>query len=307
MSLPALLVAQAGGVASRAELAEISDRALREEVESGRLLRPSRGVYLVPGADQATICAARSGGAISHRSAALAHGWSIWRPPPQPELILDRRRRTTAQRRRGAIARYRSLLPGDLDWVGGARVTSPVRTVLDCARDLPLIESLPVADSALRAGAVRAHEISDAVHGLPARDRPRVLAVLRQASPLAANPFESALRAISVEAVGPIFAPQGEVVVAGARLHPDLVCADLGIVLEGDSATFHTTRRQILHDCWRYDELTLAGWLVLRFAWDQVVRSPEWVAATIQRAVARRRSTSPGAGTADTALHRAAA
>jgi hypothetical protein len=43
-------------------------------------------------------------------------------------------------------------------------------------------------------------------------------------------------------------------------------------------------------DCRRYDELVIAGWLVLRFAWEHVMFEPEWVRHTIQGAIALRRA-----------------
>jgi len=41
-------------------------------------------------------------------------------------------------------------------------------------------------------------------------------------------------------------------------------------------------------DCWRYDELTVAGWLVLRFAWEQVMFQQDWVARMVAGAVEQR-------------------
>lgn len=38
-------------------------------------------------------------------------------------------------------------------------------------------------------------------------------------------------------------------------------------------------------DCTRYDELLLAGWWVLRFAWEHVVARPDRVRASVVRAV----------------------
>ncbi|MBP2349878.1 very-short-patch-repair endonuclease [Kribbella aluminosa] len=38
----------------------------------------------------------------------------------------------------------------------------------------------------------------------------------------------------------------------------------------------------------RYDEMVAAGWLVLRFTYEQVVGDPAWVVATVRAALARR-------------------
>ena len=38
----------------------------------------------------------------------------------------------------------------------------------------------------------------------------------------------------------------------------------LRLVIKGDSHEFHTSERAIDADCWRYDELVLDDWLVIR-------------------------------------------
>jgi very-short-patch-repair endonuclease len=50
------------------------------------------------------------------------------------------------------------------------------------------------------------------------------------------------------------------------------------IALEADSFAFHGSRAALERDCRRYDELTLAGWMVLRFAWEHVMFEADWVA-----------------------------
>jgi len=72
----------------------------------------------------------------------------------------------------------------------------------------------------------------------------------------------------------------------GARVAPDLVDVTLGLVLEADSHEFHTGRARLTSDCWRYDELVVAGWRVLRFTWEQVMHRQGWVRWVLERAVA---------------------
>jgi len=38
-------------------------------------------------------------------------------------------------------------------------------------------------------------------------------------------------------------------------------------------------------DCVRYNALTVAGWVVLRFTWSQVMQSPAYVIATLGRLI----------------------
>ena len=70
----------------------------------------------------------------------------------------------------------------------------------------------------------------------------------------------------------------------------DLADEHLRIVLEADSHEFHTKRQHFDRDCRRYNGLTVGGWLVLRFSWEQVMFEPDLVREVIERAVALRRS-----------------
>ena len=62
---------------------------------------------------------------------------------------------------------------------------------------------------------------------------------------------------------------------------PDLVDVTLGLVLEADSHEFHTGRARLTSDCWRYDELVVEGWRVLRFTWEQVMLQQAWVRSVL--------------------------
>lgn len=284
----AQLLAEVGGVAGRRLLvAEVGARALDAAVAAGDVERVGRGRYALPGLGLARHAAVRLGGVVSHTSAALQHGWGVRREPGRADVIVPPGRKLPRSGRKGAVLRWRQLPEDDvLDGV----VTGPLRTVVDCARDLPVPDALAVADSALRVGAVTERELRESVATLPRTGRARAELVLRQATPQAAGPFESSLRGLAIEAVGPAFVPQAEVRLSGGQvLHPDLVCEELRIVAEADSAEHHTTRHQIRHDCWRYDELVLDDWLVLRFAWEHAMRSDEWTRGVFSRAVERQR------------------
>lgn len=280
-------LAQCGGWATRAELrAFVHDDRIDRAVADGTIQRVGRGRFTLAGFDRARGAANDLCAIISHRSAALAHGWSVRSEPKKPELIVPRHRNVSAAKRRGRDVRWRDLAKDDIQ---GGFITTPIRTVTDCARDLPLVEALAVADSALRSALVTTEELVEQVSGLPRSGRSRATVVLTQATALAANAFESSLRALTLEAVGTEFTPQVELRIDGASIRPDLVSESLQIVIEADSHEFHTKRAQLVRDCWRYDELTLNGWLVLRFSWEHVMHQEDWVRSTIVRAVAARR------------------
>jgi hypothetical protein len=283
-----MVLAQLGGIASRPDLTEhASRRVIARAVKSGDIVRVGHGRYALPGLDDARAAATRLRAVASHRSAALGHGWAVRANPPHPELIVPTNRNVDPSRRRGVDVRWRDVEPHDVidGWITGA-----LRTVVDCARDLPLTEALSVADSALRVGDVTNEEIQGTIASLPRFGSKQARVVLEAASALPANPFESSLRALTLEAVGALFEPQPTIVLPnGVEVHPDLGCRPLRIVLEADSHEFHTSRTQIRRDCWRYNEYVLADWLPLRFAWDHVMHEEAWVRDVVVRGVERRR------------------
>lgn len=148
--------------------------------------------------------------------------------------------------------------------------------------ELPFAEALAVADSALRHGGVTLEAIAATLRA----DTPaRVRRVLEHASGLAANPFESVLRAVLIEA-GIEMIPQWETRVGGVAYHPDLADPLAGIAVEADSWSHHAGRADHDADCARYNALVVCGWTVLRFTWEQVMFSPQAVVATVRAAYA---------------------
>ena len=249
----------------------------------GEVVRLTRGRYALPTASEARRTAGELNGVVGLRSAAAHHGWPMKAQPERPEVVVPRNRKVTAARRGGVRVLWIDLAD---DQVADG-VTTPLRTVVDCARLLPFDEALAIADSALRSGDVTREELDDAsVRGAGAG---AVRRVLRHADARAANPFESVLRALCLES-GLAVEPQGEVVLGPDVIHPDLVCRDRRAVVEGDSWTWHSTRKAHTRDCARYNLLTVHGWVVLRFTWEQVMLDQgyvRWVLARLAERVGR--------------------
>jgi very-short-patch-repair endonuclease len=159
--------------------------------------------------------------------------------------------------------------------------------VVDCARILPFDEALAIADSALRSGLVTRGEL-DAID-VRGAGASAVRRVLRHADHRSANPFESVLRALCIEA-GIVVEPQAAVDLGTGTVHPDLVCHRLRMAFEADSWSFHTSRKAHRRDCVRYNLLVINGWLVLRFTWEQVMHHQSyvrWVLEAVTRRVGR--------------------
>lgn len=247
---------------------------------SGRITRLARNSYALPGADEALAAAGRLHGTVSHLSAARAWGWKVKVLPLQPHVTVPRNRNVGAERR-GSVHLHWSDVPAEE--VAG-RCTSRVRTVVDCARSLPFGEALSVADSALRDQTVTREQLLAAAELAPRTGRARVQRVAAAADGRADNPFESCLRAIALDVPG--WSPQAQLHVPGVG-HADVGEAAARLVLEAESFEFHALPEAFAYDLRRYTAMVRAGWVVLRFGWDEVMHRPDEVRVTIE-AVLRR-------------------
>lgn len=133
----ARVAAEQGGHVTRPQLLAIGlrKRAIEARLENGQLLRVHRGVYAVGRLptnplDQArgALLAAGPRAALSGKSAAAF--WGLYTRWAQPlELISPLQRRLPGVNAR----RSTTLTNGDIRTIGGVRVTSPARTLLEIA------------------------------------------------------------------------------------------------------------------------------------------------------------------------------
>lgn len=279
------LLTQSGWVASWSQLRTVADRATLEQlVASGQLQRIARGRYAAPVEIPARLAAERVAGVAAYRTAAQHHGLAMKWLPSQPSITVPRGRRTGA---RGECLQlsHRSLPGADVV----DRVTTPLRTVLDCAATLPFDEALTIADSALRDRLITASQLAARAADWPARGRQRVTRVARHADARSSGPIESVLRAICLQVPGLSVTPQVRIEPNGTFLATvDLADERLGIVIEAEGFEFHGDREGFDRDCHRYDELVANGWVVLRFTWEHVMRRDRWVARILEATVAHR-------------------
>ncbi|MGL5826608.1 MAG: DUF559 domain-containing protein [Nocardioides sp.] len=297
---PADALAQMGGIADLAALQRLTSRKrIRSAVTRGDIVRVGHGRLALPVAERALLAAREVNGYLSHLSAAAHWGWEIGLPPDRPQITLHRKQPQPAEAST-PIELFRRDLPGT-ERDGWA--TTPLATVLDCARDLSFQDALAVADSALRHGRVTRDELLNATAKLRGARGRRTRSVAEQANPRAGTAFESMLRAIAIEA-GLRCIPQYEIQVGDLTLHPDLADPLRGVVLEADSWAHHASKDAHDRDCARYNAFTSTGWAVLRFTWPQVVFAPSYVHGVIQATLAVRATESPGRHRAGRQRHR---
>ena len=273
-----------GGACDRAVLHQVcTTEEITRALDDGTLREARRSRYVLVTSPTTVLRAVQVGGVLSHRSAAQHWGWAQRELPARPEVTVPRELHLTTAGRRLVLPHWVALSDDDVEGL----VTSPRRTLVDCMRNLPLIDSLPIVDSAIRAGDVSPAELIATADATRGRGRERVRRVARLANGLAANPFESTLHAIAVQVPGLSVVPQLAVPVPGTDvvLHPDVADPTRRIAVEAEGFEWHGDSAALTRDCRRYNTLTVLGWVVIRFSWVLVIKDPAYVHRTLALAV----------------------
>ena len=286
------LLQRQGGLARRRDLLRCGLTRWRLDalVDAGAL-RVVRGDVLsavVDAADDEVVRAAVVGldGVASHSTAARVWGIDLLHDDPGCHVTVARGRSraawpdVTVHRRRLAVEETRV--------VGGLRVTSPLRSVLDLSLTQPLAPAAVSTDSALRAGLVSRWALRHACVGLAAgQDRSRVARVVRVVDPRSGSVLESVCRVLFVEAGLPAPVSQFEVRGPDGRLlgRVDFAWPAHRLVVETDGYASHADRSRYRADRRRTNALVLEGWRVLRFSWEDVVHDPAGVVAAVRAAL----------------------
>lgn len=277
------------GVVSRAQLLEVGcTRSMVEtRLRRGTLVPLHPGIYAVghrhlrtQGHWLAVVLWAGPGAALSHRDAAALHGL---RPCNRSRIEVTTRRRM--KRRAGVEVHHSTVLDAqDITTVDGIPVTSVARTLVDLADVVPrdhLAKALREAEH-LRVIDVRA--LRDAMLRTRTRRGPghaRLTAVLdehrRRGTQLTRSILEDRFLALTAEHRLP--RPRTNVPVVGHEV--DACWPDHRLAVELDGWDRHKDRHAFQRDRTKGNALTAAGWRLLRFTHDDVVRRPTEIAATI--------------------------
>jgi hypothetical protein len=225
----------------------------------------------------------------SHHSAALIHGLDLltW---PSPELVtltcrppLRRRSRATA----GVLFRAAELPDAHVTKACGTQVTTPARTVVDLARALPFMESVVVADSALRAGRTTREELTDVCdHCARWPGIGQARHVVAFSSELAGSVLESCAR-VTFDAFG-LEPPELQVTVRGQGFlfRADFCWKRHKTIAEADGLAKYSTAEDMLAQFRRDRLLRDAGYKVVHFTWRELFGTPALVIARIRKAQA---------------------
>ncbi|WP_037144501.1 hypothetical protein [Rhodococcoides fascians] len=157
-----------------ASAAGYSDDEFRRMIASGEIRKVATGIYcpadrfdaLTPtGVHRLRAVAAvrgKRGHAVSHVSAAVLHGLTMWNTDlGRVHLTADRA--TGARRTSSLHVHTGRLTPSTTVELGSVPVTSPARTIVDTARVLDLDHAVVIGDSALRKFAITPDALADAL------------------------------------------------------------------------------------------------------------------------------------------------
>ncbi len=236
-----------------------------------------------------------TGGTASHRTAAALHGLHGFGPGPV-EVTVGR----TAHHGRHPLATIHTTtnLPvDDLVQVGPIPATSVARTFLGLAALVPT-----VPEDAIRTAigvAARDGQVSDAwlwwrLERLRCRGRNGVTVLERILQNRASlGPTESWLEQRFLELLLehdlPVPGVQRRVHHRGSFVgRVDLAYESARLAIELEGYAHHSTREDRARDEQRRNRLILAGWTVMVFTYDQVVREPLEVVTTVRAALAAR-------------------
>lgn len=255
------------GKVTRSQLLELglSPSAVRRRVRTGTLIPDQRGVFAVGHAPDtprarwsAAVLAAGSDAALSHLAAARLWDLLPWEPT---RIDVSRTRRTRPLP--GIVIHASGLAPDEITERDGIAVTSPSRTIADCAQLLSSDQVVRLMREARHRGLLDLTELERYVDPAPRRHgAPRLRAAIERFQGRGRgyrSGFEERLRNVVVTRGAPeplINVPwptdRGDV-------EADQSWPDLNIVLEADGPT-HDDPEQARIDARNRAALCRAGW-----------------------------------------------
>lgn len=250
-----------------------------------------------PSAEQAVMAACiNSGGIACSRTAAWLHGIGSFLAGEPPEVLVDRRRFN--YRRPEYRLRTTTWLPDrDVVQVRGIPCTNIARTLLGLAALVPRETSFDrvrgAVDEVIRDSKVAENWLWWHLERVRCRGRRGVANLesilnLRADGAVTESWLEREFLRLVEQAGLPIPACQARIDSRGAfAARVDFLYEDLRLVIEVSGYRHHSTREQMSADARRRADLVSAGYTVLEFSYDQVVKEPGYVVDRVRSALTR--------------------
>jgi very-short-patch-repair endonuclease len=291
----AALAAGQYGVVTRQQLlsAGLTSKEIAVRVRAKRLLPSYPGVYAVghaslmpEGRRMAAVLACGSGAVLSHGDAAAL--WGI--AAPRGRLIHVSRPSTAGRGpdpRRIRLHRVGTLQPWERTLVEGLPTTTVARTLLDLSSGL---RSRAIEDAIAQASRLQLFDLVAVGRCLAAHPRqhgaPALRRVLEELRGTDAADLHSALEVLLLQVCDDYGLPRPATNARVEGLLVDFCWPAKRLVVEADSYTYHSMPSAFERDRERDQQLTLAGYTVVRFTYKQVTRRRRRVAADIRRLLA---------------------
>lgn len=296
------------GVVTSGELrvAGVSRARVRRLIRQGVLVPVGRGVYAraVPAAEAAADPAARHAlrvaaalalvgpGAVgSHRSAAVIHGLGlVGRLRDGPVAVTRPQGCGGSRTARPGVCLHTAALPaGQVVCRRGVRVTSVARTVVDLARTSSFRAGVVAADSALHEKQATRAELRAVITTC---GRWPGIQQARQVVAFADARSESVLESISRVAFRDQGLPPPDLQAwvgddNGVIGRTDFLWSGCRTIGEADGAIKYSDPARAMAQLQRDALLRAAGFEVVHFTWDEIMREPGQVAAAIRAAFRR--------------------
>ncbi|MBM3668154.1 MAG: DUF559 domain-containing protein [Actinobacteria bacterium] len=286
------------GVVTRAQLVEcgLSGEAIEHRIRTRRLHRVHHCVYAVgrpqltrEGRWLAAVLACGPGAVLSHLSAALCWGIvggaNLRRGGPVHVTVpAGRRPRPSGVR----VHRRAALDASERSARDRIPLTSPIRTMLDLAAELPaprLERAVGVAD---KLGLASPDQLRLALAERRGARGVGALRALLDRESFAVTDSELERRFLPIARRAGLPLPETQAMVCGFRVDFHWPC--LGLVVETDGLRYHRTASQQARDRARDQAMTEAGLVPLRFTHGQVLRQPARVEHTLRKVARRLRS-----------------
>jgi len=258
---------------------------IRWRVKRGLLYPLYRGVYMwghpspTPFARaRAAVFACGEGAVLSHHSAAARWGIRPETDGPTDVTVIGRRVRLEGIRTHETP----SLDPEDICSLDGLPLTSPARTLFDCASRLTTRDLAAAVEQAQVKRLVTQHSLRATLDRAPRRPgAPALRALLAEP---AFTRSEAERRLVALLRAAKLPPPAFNHAIEGFEV--DAVWRVERVVLESDSYEFHATRAAFERDRRRDALLTRAGYLVLRTTWLELTAQPYALVARIAEALA---------------------
>jgi very-short-patch-repair endonuclease len=270
----------------------LSRRQLKNRLTSGELVHIRHGAYanaerlgaadnLAVAGDPAPLHAfhvlaalrtSREAGAASHQSAAILHGFDLKDPVPAERVFLTRPPREQGRTVNNSpfLRVHRAELPRtDLTKRYSLPVTTLDRTVIDLARTLPFMESVVVADSALRGGLVTKDDLESRLAAYarwPGINQAK--RVISFADGRAESVLESCARVIFADHGLP--SPDLQVELNGGQFRADFLWPEYRTIAEADGLKKYAGRDDAIAQLERDKILRELGYKVVHFTWGQL-------------------------------------